>query len=668
MKPAVIPTVILFAVPLSAAELTLLRDGKSDYQIVLPDRQDTPELAACLSQTARLLQTAFQANGAAVRVVLESQREAARPSLWLGDTNFARKQGIDVRGLRDWSYVLRAFGREVVIAGHDHAARAVPGSPGRQNWDRVGTAKAVADFARQFLGVRFLYPEVPPYATVGAAAKIDLLASPAIEFLPMKTIVVPEGLNVLQTPWLRVNTSHPPGAGFYDLAHNRFPRVDEVFGGHTWEWAVPAELFAEHPEYFALVNGSRMQPRAGMAQYCLSNEDVRERIYRDLASWLDRGYASVDLGQPDGFQECQCPKCDALYATGKDWAEKIWIFNRLTAERLEKSHPGRRVTIMSYGLTALPPKSFARFPANTCIMLTGTNEEDIAPWRSIEVPGGFTGYLYNWCPNLGTRYTPMRTPGYVEKQVKRLAANKIQALYRDGPGQLFGLEGPVYYVMGRMFDDPEKNTARALLPEFCEAAFRDRSVAASMRGFYDELYRAIALYSDHLGTRCDLWTIEVLPGEGRPQKTVQDPFQLLAFLYPPRVLAALESRLSQAERLATAPKVKTRLTLVRTEFEYLKHLARVVHLHQAYEIVPDAASLDRLLDAIDARNAFIAQLYDERGNGVLAGNWSYALFPFPGHDARHLRLAYDGYQEPYANTCFNWDTKAKRRALASGKE
>ena len=59
------------------------------------------------------------------------------------------------------------------------------------------------------------------------------------------------------TPVLRVNTSHPAGGGFYDLAHNRFPRVDELFGGHTWERAVPAELFEKHPEYFTLVNGQR---------------------------------------------------------------------------------------------------------------------------------------------------------------------------------------------------------------------------------------------------------------------------------------------------------------------------------------------------------------------------------------------------------------------------
>ena len=646
-----------------AADLSLLSEGTSDYQIVVPDTLETPALTECLNQTARLVQTAFMANGADVSVVTETLRDAAKPALLLGNTRFAQQHGLDVSKLRDWSYMHRVVGKDVIIAGHDYAAKAPTAEPRRPNWDRVGTAKAAVDFLREFMGVRFLYPELPGYTPVSGAARIDLRNSPAIEFLPLTSITVPDSLDLTRTPLLRVNSSHPAGGSFYDLAHNRFPRVDEQFGGHTWERAVPGELFAEHPEYFALIGDSRLQPVGGGAQYCLSNPDVQERIYRDLAEHLDRGFDSVDLGQPDGFRECQCEKCESLYGTGKDWSEKIWLFNRQVAERLEKSHPGRQVIMMSYILTAAPPKSFKAFPANTSIMLTGTNEEDIAPWRGVEVPRGFTGYVYNWCPNLGTRYTPMRTPGYIELQVQRLAANRIQSLYRDGPGQLFGLEGPVYYTMGRMFDDPQNNHAQDLVPEFCEAAFENKSIAFYMRAFYDELYNAIALYSDHLGTRNDVWTFKSLPTDARARKTVTDPFQLITFLYTPKVLAAMESHLAQSEKLATEPKVKTRLALVRTEFDYLKHFARVAHLHQAYQLVPDSGSMNRLLDAIDARNAFIATLF-------AAGHqkeWNHILFPFPGHDAKHLQLAYDGYQEPYANTCFNWDTRAMRDAPPIGQ-
>ncbi|HBJ35277.1 MAG TPA: hypothetical protein DDZ51_11095 [Planctomycetaceae bacterium] len=660
-------TPFIAAAQAKATELVLLDNRVSEYQIAIPDTFVNSGMAESLNQTARLMQIAFLANGAEVAVIAESERIKTKPTIFLGDTQFARKNGVDVTQLQDWSYIHRVIGDDILIAGHDHPARGATEDRRRPNWDRVGTAKAVADFVREYLGVRFLYPDIAPYSPVSAAAKVDLLASPAIEFLPRKKVVIPDTLNVQKTPLLRLNTSHPSGGGFYDLAHNRFPRVDEVFGGHTWERAVPVEKYWEtHPEYFAMISGSRKEPVVGKAQYCLSNADVQELIYRDLASWLDRGYASVDLGQPDGFQQCQCDACKDLFDTGDDWSEKIWLFNRLVAQRLSKSHSGRDVTMMSYILTAQPPKAFDAFPANTCIMLTGTNEEDIAPWRGIDVPRGFTGYVYNWCPNLGTRYTPMRTPGFVEDQVKRLAANRIQSLYRDGPGQLFGLEGPVFYVMGRMFDDPDQNSARELLKEFYEAAFIDPSTVFYMRSFYDQLYHAIALYSNHIGTRCDVWTYQSVQGEGRPRKTVQDPFQLIAFLYTPNMLAALDSDLTQAEKLASTEKVKTRLALVRTEFEYVRHLARVVHLYQAYQVLPDDSSLERLLDAIDARDAFIAALYDERGNGRPSSNWSHVLFPFAGHDAKHLRLAYDGYQEPYANTCLNWDTDAVRNAPTIG--
>ncbi len=647
-----------------ADDLILLEKGRSSYQIVVPDRSATPGLEADLAETARLLQTAFEANGATVPVVPESERRADQPALLLGDTALARAQGIVVERLRDWSYVHRVVGRDIVIAGHDHPSHAASDNPRRPNWDRTGSTKAAVDFAREFLGVRFLFPELRGYQPPRHAESVDLLHSPCLEFLPLETIRVPADLNREKHPLLHLNTAHPEGGSFYDLAHNRFPRVDRRFGSHTWGRAVPPELYSEHPEYFALVNGVRLEPKEGHkgGQYCLSHPEVQERIYRDVASHFDRGFNSVDLGQPDGFQACQCEACDALYDTGKDWSEKIWIFHRKVAERLERSHPGKEVTMMSYILTAAPPKSFTAFPSNTGIMLTGTNEEDIAAWEGIEVPRGFTGYVYNWCPNLGTRYTPMRTPGFIERQVKRLAAADIRALLRDGPGQLFGLEGPVYYTMGRMFDDPGQLDARTLVEEYCEAAFPQANVRFHMKSFYDELYHAIAPYSDHFGTRSPGWSYRLYPTDARTRKSVTDPFPLITFLYSPRVLADLETSLGRAEALADQPKIRERLALIRSEFDYIKHFAGVAHLHQAWQVAPDASAMDRLLDAIDARNAYIEGLFVKSETS----GWRRRYFPLPGHNADHLRLASDGYQEPYAGTCYNWDTARLRKTPATG--
>jgi hypothetical protein len=427
-----------------AAEIVIAADGRSDWQIVVPDAPPSPAIAAALARTAGLVEAAFRAGGAALPIVAEADRDPGRPAILLGDTKAARAAGIDPGKLAAWAYVQKVVGRDLVLAGNDHPARAPADDPRRPNWDRIGTVKAVVDFLREHAGVRFLYPEIIHYQPLGKPPQPELLASPAIEFLPLSRIAVPADLDVRRTPLLRLNTGHPAGGGFYDIALNRFPRVDECFGSHTWERAAPPEKhFAAHPEYFALLGGERRRPESGNAQYCLSNAEFQELVYRDIARLFDAGYEAVDLGQPDGFRPCECEGCKGLSGTGADWGEKIWIFNRKIAERLAASHPGGQVTMMSYILTAAPPKTFTTFPPNTGVMLTGTNEEDIAPWRNHDVPRGFTGYLYNWCPNLATRYTPMRTPAYVAAQAKRLAENRVGGLLRDAPGQLFGLEGHV---------------------------------------------------------------------------------------------------------------------------------------------------------------------------------------------------------------------------------
>lgn len=657
---------------LAGADLVLSQGGRTDYQIVLPDAPPSPAIGEALRQTARLMQAAFKAGGAELPVVDEKGRDTARPGIYLGSTAFARTQGVDVAGLRGWSYVQQVAGRDVIICGHDQPAPVRSTAEDRRNpgWDCLGTVKGVADFLRQHAGTRFLYPDLASRSGVKDAGRTDFLVSPAFEFLPLKVIAVPADLKVRKEPVIEFNTGSPPRGSFYDLANNRFPFVDCAFGTHTYDRAIPVEKHhAAHPEYFALARtpgrGPKEFSRLKEGQYCISNPEVQELIYQDLITQLDRGYETVDLGQPDGFRPCQCEACEKLFNTGADWGEKLWIFHRQLAERVLKARPGKKVMMLSYILTAPPPKSFTKFPANTRINWCGTNEEDMAQWQHHEVPGGFTGYVYNWCPNLGTRYTPMRTPLFVETQVRRLVRNRVQGLFRDGPGALHGLEGPVYYIMGRLFDDAEHLQARDLMVEFCEAAFGRERAARSMLRFYEQLYHAVELYSQYLGTRAPAWTYNDINGKRR--KHITDPYQLLAFLYTPKVLNALETELAQAERVADTAKIKTRLTLVRREFDYLKALMRVVHLTQAFEMQPDVPSRDRLLDAIDERNALVDGYYSAKGRTPLPmPGWDFVMFPPSGHYASHLRLAEDGYQEPYSNTSLNWDTKALRQAPLPG--
>ena len=657
MKNRFLSMLLLFLAAIStgkAAELVIAENGRCEYQIVIPDSSSATNIHVWINNTALLFRDAFKINGFDVPVVTESARDPAHPAIYLGATEFARRNKISFGKHAGWSYAHKVVGKDVIIAGNDHptSVKADPADKNRRTivsqWPRVATVKGAADFLRQYIGVRFLYPDLAPWSTWPTNAAVSLLDSPAIEFLKTTSIRIPADLDIIKTPSLEYNTGGPARAGFFDIANNMFPRVDIAFGCHTYERAIPPGTYSKtHPEYFALIN----QKRTSDGQYCISNPEVQELFYKDVIRLLDMGFAIADLGQPDGFRPCQCEKCAKLFDTD-DWSEKLWILHRKIAERVLKSHPDGKIMLMAYMHTEKTPKTFKKFPANTMIMLCGTNEKDFSEWREIDVPGGFTSYIYNWCANQAGRYNPMRTPRYVEAQARRLFTNGVHGINRDGPGDLFGLEGPVYYTLARMFDDPENNNARMLVDEFCTAAFGKASPA--MHKFYAELYHGIELYSEFLGTRCPAWVYINISGGRR--KFLNDPFQIIAFLNTPDMLSSMETSLSQAEKSADTDKARQRLALVRLEFDYIKHLATVVHLYHAFQLRQDRPSRDRLLDAIDARNAQIKECYKP-----LPG-WKYKPFPPGGHDANHLRLKYNLYQGPFQDTCLNWDTKVMRDA------
>jgi tetratricopeptide (TPR) repeat protein len=638
--------------------VVLAEKGKSEYQIVVPDKYPTPAIGEDMKQVARLLQTAFKANGADLPVVAESARDSAKPGIFLGDTAFSRTNGINISQLKGWSYIQKVIGRDLVIVGNDQPCPAPP-DPKKFQFAKLATAKGVTDFLQSYAGTRFLYPDNGAWTHLSNVANVDLLTTPAIEYLPTPKIAVPSNLDIKKTPFMEFDITYPFVISFYHLAQNRFPLVDIDNETHSWNRAIPPDevTFAAHPEYFALLGGKRVLTGGGaQAQYCISNSEVQELLYKDMERLFKMGFQNVALGQPDGFRGCECEPCKQLFGTGPDWGEKVWILHRKLAERAYKAFPDRIVTISVYAITETLPKTFKSFPPNVRLTLCGTRDFELATWQKFGSPQGFGTYLYYWCPNMMPRYFPMRTPLYVENATKRLMAANVRSITRDGNGGIaYGLEGPTYYTMGRMFDGPGVHTGKNLFNEFVFASFGKS--APAMQSFYDQLYNSLEIYSRYMATREDGWAFQDIYGRGR--KHLSTPESIIALLYPMELINSLEKQLALAEKADTSPKVQTRLTLVRREFNYFKSVVNTVHLYNAYQISPDTASLDRLLNSIDALRAGVDTLFT-KGNELKG--WACPMFPPMGHSANALKLRDDGYQEPYKNSFLNWDTAAKRKA------
>jgi len=612
--------------------------GKSKYQIVVPDPMPNAAAADSVRRAAELLQAAFSANGIKLEVKKESEVDVARPGFYLGATKLAAANGVAARGLTGWQYVHKAVGTQIIILGNDEADTLV----GKRNSAKEsplpyeGTLFGTAEFLYRFVGARFLSPD-----------------ETGTTFLPRSIIHVPPDLNTKGSPHFEEHDIRNSTELFYTANHcRRFTRIWSNYG-HQHPRAVPMSEYGKtHPEYFML-SGAVRQPKVNSeeGQLCLSNPEVRELIYKHLLARCDEGFDVIELGQADGFRPCQCQECAALYGVkvttapadgiafhnDRAWGEKLWIMHRDMALRLMKDRPGKKLMMTSYGPTVRPPQTFTEFPENAVIEMMDSSAASFEAWKQIKVPGGYSAYLYNWGNFHLVGLTPLNTISKIAEQNRLLVANNVHMVQVNGSpmsGQ-WGLEGPNIYAYVRLGIDPFSKTADELFNEYLQASFRE--CENPMRRFFLNLQK-----------RAELWGVIALYA----YQSGRDPLFALGTLYPPDVVNALEEDLSNAEKNVVLPEVKRRLDIVRYEFNFLKHLALVIHAYRNHQAMNDAHSLNQLLDAVDARNAFVA--------GVVNGDAKYTKRKNPAY----LYLDETGvkYAGRYLDRApFNWDI-AKMRA------
>ena len=127
----------------------------------------------------------------------------------------------------------------------------------------------------------------------------------------------------------------------------------------TTTWGTPMaayfpteQYFAEHPEYYALVNGKR-QP----SQLCHTNEDVI-RLSIEKTCEIFRNHPEVTItaiGPNDGRGFCDCPNCKKLDdENGGRSGSFFYIVNRI-AEGVKKEFPNNHLISLAYLDYAQPP-------------------------------------------------------------------------------------------------------------------------------------------------------------------------------------------------------------------------------------------------------------------------------------------------------------------------
>jgi hypothetical protein len=172
------------------------------------------------------------------------------------------------------------------------------------------------------------------------------------------------------------------------------------------------------------------------------------------------------------------------------------------------------------------------------------------------------------------------------------------------------------------------------------------------------LHQQIAIYSDFFGVFMPAWSRKY------SRSRFHDSKWHVMSMYPPEYCADAESLLSSAERAANDPDVTARLHLIRIEFDYIRKMARIFFLQNAWTMNRSQVNLDPLLDALDEWHADLKRLAGGTGRSTFQplSDWP-EMRPFDGHFYSHAALENEGYQQQWNKTCLNWDTQAIRAGI-----
>ena len=545
-----------------------------------------------------------EATGLGLKAV--SASNAKSPAIWIG-AEFAKKAGFNLSDLKWYDNVIAEKGGNIYLFGNDRPGRDEVKCGHDIEWFRcvLPSVKAATRFLETAVGVRFLMP--------GEVGK---------EVPWRKAISIENGIFSKETPSTFFGSAHSSTdrSLIHWIANGEWGMgAFQTYAGHTYPSACPgSKYFKEHPEYFAMKSGKRtLGATPAQTALCISNPDVEELIVNELKRHFDLGAEVCQLAQHDGWSVCECKKCWAMYGTGDDWGEKFWLFHRHIAERILKERPGKAVHILNYAATAHPPKTFKVFPDNVMIEMCRYSDEAFREWKGYTVPRGFTVYTYLAGTFVMPGFVARHSFAYLAQLAKRFRDNNVLGVFSTGPnGDLFGTEGPGYYVYRRLILDGSLNV-NALLSDYCSAAFGP--AASQMRKFYDAQDARLRMF-DKIFEGFPEGIADGLDGylNARPK----NPLDLHGWAFSPDTTAQMEECLSRAEKaVGLSTKQRKRLELVRLEFDYAKMMGEISTLYAAYKLNRTRAALNPLAEVLKRRNTWLDRIFDANGKPKRIEGW-----------------------------------------------
>ncbi len=471
--------------PAPAGGLLIAADGRSEFRIVVADgasagtRRGAHELQRFLAEIT----------GATLPIVSDTQAVGPHEII-VGNNAHVAQSGLSIAAdrLGPEGYVLKSNDKHLVIAG---------GEP-------RGSMYGVYGLLQEHLGCRWFTPTVsriPKQARLELPA-LDETRGPALEYRDTFEY------ECFDPDWSCRNRMN----GSWKLTKEHGGSVKfggGLFGHSAYTLLPPEKYFAEHPEYYSLVNGQRLQ---NWGQLCFTNEEViklvGDEVLRRIRSDED-GFA-YSISQMDCFNYCQCPKCQELAKQEDSQMAPLLTLVNNVADRVAKEFPDRVVETLAYQWSRKPPKSLRPRP-NVIIRLCSIEccfshpldkcdspanlafVEDIRNWARL------CNRLWIWNYETSFRHYYRPFPNYQvwDQNTRFFVANGVKGIFTEDNYQtpVGDLDELGAYVRARLLWDPQSDARRAT-DEFLDGVYG--KAAKPIRQYMDMLVKKVVDENIHV--------------------------------------------------------------------------------------------------------------------------------------------------------------------------
>jgi hypothetical protein len=589
-----------------AQELTIVTNGRSDYQIVLGEGPN---------QVARMAADELQrwlAEATGVTLPIAAEADPALKQIFVGQAALPADAGVDVAALPPEGFVVRTVGEDLVLVGVDDgihpeeiASTAKP--------TQTGTMNAVYDFLEDYVGVHWYWHDdlgtIVPELEALTIPALDDTEAPRFIYRALPYGPTVDGAQVASREWGR---------------RNRLGKSISTYHSHAFFRHLPIDRYAaEHPEYYALVGDRRVTryySGSHGGQVCTTNPEVISIFAQSCLDYFratpERTMCAVSPNDGGGF--CECDECTALdpgpwpEGRGRDgvplMADRMLTFYNQIAEQTSAEFPDHYLGAYVYSYYSLPPERVKPHP-NLALVLAinsawrGGSEEFWAQDREM-IDGWAAIHDYMFMYDIFYTSHTAGFPAPIIEHTKSYMHHIDDLGYRGGYlyiAPTWESLGPGAYLMAKLLWDPQADSdaivARYYADLYGEAADEIRA--------YDELIEqrwvaAVAGDLDEASPEAQFFT------ERGGASTMRGT--LLTVWQP--ILSEARGMLETALAATDDDDGRARVQRVMDQFEFAEASTQALEGIARFEASrdPDPAVTSAVREAIERREAIIERI------------------------------------------------------------